>query len=57
MEKSDKLHTMKLASKEKEQKVKKLRGTKPISDIAVDTLSEVTLEKPSVSKAKAKLAK
>ena len=48
---------MKFALKEKEQKVKKLRGTKPISDIAVNTLSKVTLEKPSVTKAKAKTGK
>ena len=57
LEKSNELHAMKLALKEKEQKVKKLRGTKPISDIAVDTLSKVTLEKPSVTKAKAKTGK
>ena len=57
LEKSNELHAMKLALKEKEQKVNKLRGAKLISDIAVDTLSEVTLEKPSVTKAKAKTGK
>ena len=57
LEKSNKLHAMKLALKGKEQKVKKLRGTKPISDIAVFTSLKVTLEKPPMTKAKAKTGK
>ena len=46
--KSNELHAMKMQLKEKEQKVKKLRGTKPISDIAVDSLSKLSFNKSPV---------
>ena len=46
--KSNELHALKMQLREKEQKVKKLRGTKPISDVAVDSLSKLSLNKSPV---------
>ena len=45
--KSNELQAMKMQLKEKEQKVKKLRGTKPISDV-VDSLSKLSFTKSPV---------
>ena len=46
--KSNELHAMKMQLREKEQKVKKLRGTKPISDVAVDSLCKLLFNKSPV---------
>ena len=46
--KSNELHAMKIQLREKEQKVKKLRGTKTISDVAVDSLSKLSFNKSRV---------